>query len=272
MKAKLMQAWVLLLLVAYTCATTLIFVFDYLWGLATLRSAGLRRYFASLWMTKWSAKLHELVGMGVLEIDTVFEPGFENLKASLERPLLVVANHQSTADVSLIAYLLWKIGIRNARWVVKRMLFLVFWALWFAGCAGLARNRSRRDIRRLQKMADLARHDGASIVLFPEGTRFREDKQRNGFVRVLEPSGAGYAYLSKAFPDYEVLWLAIDWQVRPVPRSMLSLHSLKRRRVVVHWHLEPATGQISSKERKRRLELKWRELDALLVKTSSSLQ
>lgn len=88
---------------------------------------------------------------------------------------IIVANHQSTAD---IAILFWLFRDKNCKFVAKRELGrwlpAVSTSLSKAGQALIDREPSREDLKRLKAFArGLGDWDG-SPVLFPEGTRSRD--------------------------------------------------------------------------------------------------
>lgn len=86
----------------------------------------------------------------------------------LRRPYVVVANHESTADVFLLAGLPW-----DMRWVAKAEIFrypVVGWLMRLAGHIPLARGGAGSMRRMREACLHTLRH-GMPVMLFPEGTR-----------------------------------------------------------------------------------------------------
>ncbi|WP_394835280.1 1-acyl-sn-glycerol-3-phosphate acyltransferase [Pendulispora rubella] len=85
---------------------------------------------------------------------------------------VVVANHPSEADPFLLAWLPW-----DMRWVAKEELFktpLIGWALTFGGDIALRRGDGS-SVRTMMTECESAIAAGISIMIFPEGTRTRND-------------------------------------------------------------------------------------------------
>jgi 1-acyl-sn-glycerol-3-phosphate acyltransferase len=92
--------------------------------------------------------------------------GGENLVAN--QVYVVVSNHQSLADIPLIAHL--KL---DTKWLAKAELFrvpLLGWMLRMAGDVPVARSDRRKSAKALLQCARYLRQH-CSVVFFPEGTR-----------------------------------------------------------------------------------------------------
>jgi len=92
--------------------------------------------------------------------------GGENLIA--DQVYVVVSNHQSLADIPLIAHL--KL---DTKWLAKAELFrvpLLGWMLRMAGDVPVARSDRRKSAKALLQCARYLRQH-CSVVFFPEGTR-----------------------------------------------------------------------------------------------------
>ena len=103
-------------------------------------------------------------------------------------PLIVVANHQSNFDPSLLATSL----PRRIRFLAKQEIFRNPLASWFLGQYGaFPLNRHSADTRALRWALDQL-DGGQAIVLFPEGTRSRGGikKAHPGVASVALKSGA----------------------------------------------------------------------------------
>ena len=88
-------------------------------------------------------------------------------------PYVVVSNHQSMADIALLAHLPWEM-----KWVAKQELFrvpVVGWMMRMAGDIPVSRADARSGASALMKARRyLQRH--CSVMFFPEGTRARDGR------------------------------------------------------------------------------------------------
>jgi 1-acyl-sn-glycerol-3-phosphate acyltransferase len=92
--------------------------------------------------------------------------GVENLKPS--QACVVVSNHQSLADIPVIAHLK-----MDTKWLAKAELFrlpVVGWMLHAAGDVPVDRADKRNGARAMLQCAKYLRQ-GCTMVFFPEGTR-----------------------------------------------------------------------------------------------------
>lgn len=92
--------------------------------------------------------------------------GTENLEPG--KRYVVVSNHQSLADIPLIAHL-----DLDAKWLAKAELFripLVGWMMRMAGDVPVDRADRRKAAQALLRCARILR-DQCSVMFFPEGTR-----------------------------------------------------------------------------------------------------
>lgn len=86
----------------------------------------------------------------------------------LEKPYVVVANHESVADPFLLCWLPW-----DMRWVAKEDLFRLPWIGWMLRCGGdisLRRGQSE-SIREMMAECRRTLAAGVPVMMFPEGTR-----------------------------------------------------------------------------------------------------
>jgi 1-acyl-sn-glycerol-3-phosphate acyltransferase len=97
--------------------------------------------------------------------------GLENLKP--DQVYVIVSNHQSLADIPLIAHL-----ILDTKWLAKAELFrlpFVGWMMRMSGDVPVERSDSRKAAKALLQCARYLRQ-GISVVFFPEGTRSKDGK------------------------------------------------------------------------------------------------
>jgi 1-acyl-sn-glycerol-3-phosphate acyltransferase len=107
-------------------------------------------------------------------------------------------------------------------------------------CAFLVRGGDRdSDLGEIAKCARVARHDRASVIIFPEGTRFRGPKQGSGLERVLPPKSGGLQALMAELPGHAVLSVTIAWDrdIRNGKDLASSLGSYVGAKVRVHARL-----------------------------------
>jgi 1-acyl-sn-glycerol-3-phosphate acyltransferase len=84
------------------------------------------------------------------------------------KPIVVVSNHQSLADIPVLSRLPWEM-----KWVAKQELFqipIVGWMMRLAGDIPLERGDARSGARVLANAARYLRNN-CPIFIFPEGTR-----------------------------------------------------------------------------------------------------
>jgi 1-acyl-sn-glycerol-3-phosphate acyltransferase len=95
--------------------------------------------------------------------------GLENLIT--DRPCVIVANHQSLADIPVFAHLR-----VDAKWLGKAELYrlpVIGWMMRMAGDVPVERGDRVKAARALMQCARVLRQ-GCSVFCFPEGTRSRD--------------------------------------------------------------------------------------------------
>lgn len=89
----------------------------------------------------------------------------------LDKPYVVIANHESQADPFLLSWLPW-----DMRWVAKEELFkppLTGWAMQLGGDIKLRRGHGE-SVRTMMRECEMALAGGIPVMLFPEGTRSKD--------------------------------------------------------------------------------------------------
>lgn len=127
---------------------------------------------------------------------------------------IIIANHQSTLDVAVMAWLVCELGRTNARWIMKEPLRnapVVGWIAQRIGCAFVARQKNPADVVEITRCIDILREDRASVVLFPEGTRFERARATKEFSHVLPPKKTGFTLLRNALRDAPVVTVTLQW-------------------------------------------------------------
>lgn len=90
-----------------------------------------------------------------------------------DQAYVVISNHESTADIFLLAKLRW-----DMRWIAKEELFrtpFVGWALRMSGDIRLRRG-DKESIRAMVAECNRSLQSGMSVMLFPEGTRSKDGR------------------------------------------------------------------------------------------------
>ncbi len=132
-------------------------------------------------------------------------------------PMIVVSNHPSGPLDGIALQLAFqeRIDPRGFRSIMKREVLripIVGRACKEAGSAFLTRGRDKKaDLAEIVRCAFEASKDSRSILIFPEGTRFRVPREGSGFSRVLPPKSAGLRALVAAMPERMVLPITIVW-------------------------------------------------------------
>lgn len=119
------------------------------------------------------------------------------------RPLIIIANHQSTLDVVGLG---WYLRRLSPCFVAKRELGRgipsVSFNLRHSGAALIDRNDARQSLAEIGRLGVRLHEEGGAVVIFPEGTRAR----RGG----IQPfAAAGVKILLKKCPEARVLPVCI---------------------------------------------------------------
>jgi|SRR5688572_17421116 len=153
-----------------------------------------------------------------------------------ERPFIVIANHQSSLDILVMVGLMAELGRIDFRWILKRQLFsapAIGRACKEMECGYVTRDGDGHDLDRVRRCAAVARYDGSSVIIFPEGTRFVSPKVGSGYARVLPPKTGGVRMLRHEMPDHPVLSVTIGWNTDENGKTMFDGASYVGRTVTV---------------------------------------
>ena len=137
-----------------------------------------------------AGRAFRLVGVTALRLNSLWRFHARGAVADARRPYVVVANHESYADVFLISCFPWEM-----KWLSKDTMFKIpcmGWMMQMAGDIKLVRgNRDSAADAILQCRDRLAKK--VSVMIFPEGTRSRSWEMlpfKDGAFRLAIESGA----------------------------------------------------------------------------------
>ena len=165
--------------------------------------------------------------------------GLEHLDRT--KPYIFVANHQSQFDIFVLDGFL----DMDFRWLAKKELFRIpffGWAMLLAGSIPVDRSHGRQALKSLDQAAKRIAA-GASVIIFPEGTRSPDGK--------LQPFKAGG------------MQLAIKSGVELVPMAITGTHQVLPKgrilsrpgQVVIRLGLPVDSREFSAKEKQALAEL-----------------
>lgn len=124
----------------------------------------------------------------------------------IEKPTIVVANHQSFLDIPLLYLLPWRM-----KWVTKKGLLRIPVLGWLTAMSGHI-PIDRQSLRSLSRMNDLVEPIRAGIpgLIFPEGTRSPDG--------TLKPFKNGAFVIAKQY-NFQVLPVVLEGGHRAMPRG-----------------------------------------------------
>ncbi len=134
------------------------------------------------------------------------------------RPYLIVSNHQSLYDITIIHRCF---NALRPRFIAKKELGGkipgVSYCLRYEGSALIDRQNKSQSVREIIKFAKRVRELKCAAIMFPEGTRARDGKLKRFHA-------AGFSVMAKALPEALIIPVAIDnsWKFQarkfgPVP-------------------------------------------------------
>ena len=152
----------------------------------------------------------------------------------LNRPLIVIANHQSMFDISPMSWLLRRhTPIFVSKSELARGFPSVSYNLRVNGSALINRNDTKQALVEIARMGRQVQTLKQAAVIFPEGTR-----SPTGILKSF--ANAGVAILLKKIPDALVVPVAIQGTGRFNPQGLFPLRSFSRLSFTVLPAIEPA--------------------------------
>lgn len=136
----------------------------------------------------------------------------------VDRPCIVVANHQSMYDIPMFICFMRRLRprfiakVELAKWIPS-----ISYALRVMGGALIIRSDQQQASNAIKELGERANREKMTVVIFPEGTR-----ARGGSLKRFK--GLGFSTLCKAMPDAVVLpvvitnsWKLLSHQLMPIP-------------------------------------------------------
>ena len=137
-----------------------------------------------------AGRAFRLVAVTALRLNVLWRFRTRGTLADPRRPYVVVANHESYADIFLISCFPWEM-----KWLSKDTMFKIpcmGWMMQMAGDIKLVRGKRESAVDAIRQCRDrLAKK--VSIMIFPEGTRSRDWEMlpfKDGAFRLAIESGA----------------------------------------------------------------------------------
>ena len=129
-----------------------------------------RRLFDRSPVRRGTGRLFRQVGVLLTKLNPLWRVTVIGAESSNARnlPCVVVANHQSLADIPVLSHLPWEM-----KWMAKKELFalpIIGWQLKLAGDIPVDRNNPRDAVRSLRR-AKAYLEEQCSVMIFAEGSR-----------------------------------------------------------------------------------------------------
>jgi 1-acyl-sn-glycerol-3-phosphate acyltransferase len=137
-----------------------------------------------------AGRAFRLVGVTAMRLNSLWAFRVRGSLSDPRRPYVVIANHESYADVFLISVFPWEM-----KWLSKDTMFKIpcmGWMMQMAGDIKLVRGDRDSTVNAIQQCRDrLAKR--VSVMIFPEGTRSKTSEMlpfKDGAFRLAIESGA----------------------------------------------------------------------------------
>ncbi|MCF0060308.1 1-acyl-sn-glycerol-3-phosphate acyltransferase [Dyadobacter chenwenxiniae] len=150
------------------------------------------------------------------------------------RPIIFVANHQSTFDIPAV---IWFLRKYHPRFVSKIELSKgvpsISYNLRKSGAALINRKDGKQAVTEIARLGKLIHEERTSAIIFPEGTR-----TASGVMKPFVPGGV--ATLLKRAPDALIVPVAINGTGKFNPKGIFPLRSFSHLSWTVLAGIEPA--------------------------------
>lgn len=189
-------------------------------GTLLRRGARERRKAVARWQSRWSGCWYLLCRhVGGMRITFAFDASV----ADAAGPFIVIGNHFGAFDGLVIDRVLRSVGQYDYRPVAKNAMkgVPVMGRVWREmGIAFVKRDHRKSDADAVTRLAEVAREDGANVIIFPEGTVLTRENAADGPRTLLPTKFGGFRRLVKALPGYPILSLTLYWRdYDPYPLS-----------------------------------------------------
>ena len=117
-----------------------------------------------------AGRAFRLLGVAALKLNPLWRFQTRGRLHDPRRPYVVIANHESYADIFLISCFPWEM-----KWLSKETMFripLMGWMMYMAGDIRLVRGDRDSTLNAMEQCRDRLRKR-VSVMIFPEGTRSR---------------------------------------------------------------------------------------------------
>ncbi|MFH1624216.1 MAG: lysophospholipid acyltransferase family protein [Pseudomonadota bacterium] len=159
--------------------------------------------------------------------------GLENIIK--ERPQVLMSNHQSIYDIFALSTLPLPV-----RWIAKKELFRIpalGWLMLMAGCVSIDRSSLRKALIGMDS-AQAKINNGASILIFPEGTR-----SYDGVLQPFKKGGFVLALKTKA----PIVPITIIGSAKIMQRGTKKVHP-GNIEMIIDEPIEPLNSEVKDKE------------------------
>lgn len=180
---------------------------------------------------------------------------------SPDRPVIVIANHLSEYDIPVLCEVLRRLGVEDAQWVANADLLRlpVVGRTFRYAAVPVERRVGSQDAESVARAARQAHLEGQSMVIFPEGTTYRQEIASPDWTGLLRPRCAGYAALAKELPEHGVLAVTISYG-DPVGTGLMSIGDFLGRKISVRVRYH---GLVHDSPEEW-IEKEWRRMESLL--------
>jgi|GEM_PF-3156800 len=164
-------------------------------------------------MTRHGHRLLKILRV-ILNMRIEFDPSQKDI-SSLENSMIIISNHRSLIDIILVYSVMFRLKKPYLRWIIKQGLARTpfGWAGRETNCGFVSRDKNGQDdLSAVTDCAKKAFFDEASVVIFPEGTRFIKPIADSGFDHVRPPKRGGFEAIRKQMPEAPILSLTLDWK------------------------------------------------------------
>ncbi len=155
-----------------------------------------------LWALKW------ILGF---QVQFYFDPKIRDVHGTV----IIVAHHLSIMDIPMVAVAMQRIGRGSIRWVLKEAIrrLPLGWAATWIKCGFVKRGGAEtreEDLAAVETCARFAGLDGDDVLIFPQGTRARDEKEAK-----VQVKRGGFDALCGVLPEADLITIAFRWSEAP---------------------------------------------------------